>query len=59
MAKRYGQRPSSLVGINDPTIAFDFDVAMATVHRMEEDSRIEELIKKHPDAAPVIAALVR
>lgn len=59
MAKRYSQRPSSLLNIRNPELALDFDLAMAIVHRMEEDSKIQELVSQNPDAAPVIAALLR
>lgn len=42
MCQRYGQRPSQTLSITDPEIALDFDLAMATVHRYEEDSALQQ-----------------
>lgn len=36
LARRYGQRPSALLGIDDPYAAFDFDMAvMLKAERLE------------------------
>lgn len=42
MCRRYSQRPSEMVGITQPALALDFDLAMATVHRMEDQSHAAE-----------------
>lgn len=41
MCKRYGQRPSSALGMRNRIFALDFDLAMAAVHRAEDESRAE------------------
>lgn len=56
--KRYSQRPSSLVGITDPAIALDFDIAMAAVHRAEDESRITSLAETSYESALLTATMM-
>ncbi len=41
MCRRYKQRPSEVIGLSG-WIAFDFDLAMAAVHRMEDQSHAQQ-----------------
>lgn len=47
MCRRYRQRPSEVVGMTG-ALALDFDLAMAAVHRMEDESKASELAQSNP-----------
>lgn len=57
MCKRYCQRPSSVVGITNTLLALDFDIAMATVHRIEEESRLAAMAEANPMMAMMLGAM--
>lgn len=50
MCRRYRQRPSETIGLTG-VVALDFDLAMAAVHHMEEQTRAAELADMNPLAA--------
>lgn len=39
MAQRYGKRPSEFLGVNDPYLALDFDLAVAVRGSREEQKQ--------------------
>ena len=41
IGQRYGQRPSSIIGINDENLALDFDIAVAVKASNLEKTEIE------------------
>ena len=43
VAKRYGQRPSTLLAIRDPWEALDVDIGIATVAMMREAGDLEKI----------------
>lgn len=57
MCRRYCQRPSSVIGIADSWTAFDFDLAMAAIHRVEDDSRVSAMAEANPTLALLNAVL--
>lgn len=50
MCRRYSQRPSDVIGGMDRWVAFDFDIAMAAVHRKEDESQAASLAEANPMA---------
>lgn len=54
--RRYCLRPSEFIGLTDPLLAYDFDMAMAIVHAKEQDSRLAE-VAKHNALAHVFLAM--
>lgn len=58
MCCRYGQRPSAVIGLTDPAIALDFDMAMAAIHRFEQQSKIHSVAAENPIGALVIASVL-
>lgn len=53
--RRYKIRPSDFCGIRDPEIAYDFDLAIAAIHRYEEQSRVHAVAEHNPTAALVLS----
>jgi hypothetical protein len=50
MCKTYRQRPSQVLKIDDDSVAFDFDLAMAAIHRAEADSRVRMAVEQSTSA---------
>lgn len=42
VAQTYGQRPSGIIGIDDPTTAYQFDVAVLATVSMTKDEPARE-----------------
>jgi len=57
MCRRYRQRPSEVCHIVDPEIAFDFDLAMATVHHFEEQTRAQAVAESNPMLGLLLLAM--
>lgn len=55
MCRRYRQRPSQILQIDDPLIAIDFDLAVAAIHRYEDGSRLQSIAERDPMLALVVA----
>lgn len=45
VARRYRTRPSSLLAIEDPERALDFDLAACTVCRSDEQQHVADLLE--------------
>ena len=56
MCRRYRMRPSSVLNLKDPAVALDFDLAMAAIHRFEEQSKLNATAEQNPLAAVLLSA---
>lgn len=58
MCRAYGQRPSRVVGIQDPEVAFDFDLAMYMVHKLERDSLVATMTQEGADPTMILVRML-